>query len=209
MAKFDAENYVSAHERIQKFWNDHKNGAITTTVVKDAEGEVAGIHASVFRNQDDQRPAGSGHGYVYEFKSKAIEKAETIAVGRALAMMGYEVEKGIASEEEMEDFEETTSKKRGSLGGGRKKKKRSGGLGGRKNKAKEVEEDDEEEDDELDEESSSASSVLAKARAKRRKLMETDEDEVDGEEEDDLEIDEEDDDEDELAKFKTANRKRG
>lgn len=198
MAKFDSENYVSAHERIKKFWGDYPNGSILTNAVTDKDGEITAIHASVFKKSDDTRASGTGHGYVYEMKSKAIEKAETIAVGRALAMIGYEVTNGIASAEEMEDFEEETKPKRKGLG------RKTRGLGLKKKQTKVVE-DTEEEDTE---ETTGGSSILDKHRARRQKLLEADEGE-ELEEDEEVELDDEDDDEeDQLAKFKTT-RKRG
>ncbi|MGA9772278.1 MAG: hypothetical protein WBV94_24815 [Blastocatellia bacterium] len=63
------------------------------------------MRAEVYRNADDALPAASGH--AYELKSEGyvqrtsyIEVGETSAVGRALAMCGFEVKRGIAGREE-------------------------------------------------------------------------------------------------------------
>ena len=63
--------------------------------------------AYAFRNNEDTRPA-TGHamekeGSSYINKTSHIENCETSAVGRALAMLGFEIKKSIASKEEVED----------------------------------------------------------------------------------------------------------
>ena len=59
------------------------------------------------RDREDTRPA-TGHAYEKEGssfinKTSYIENCETSAVGRALAMLGFEIKKSIASREEVEN----------------------------------------------------------------------------------------------------------
>lgn len=63
------------------------------------------MRAEVYRDAADPQPAATGH--AYELKSEGyvnrtshVENAETSAVGRALAMLGLEVKRGIASQED-------------------------------------------------------------------------------------------------------------
>ena len=99
---------MTVAERIEKFYQRHENGRIVTHIVEhDAERGFILMRAEVYRNADDALPAATGH--AYELKSEGyvqrtsyIEVGETSAVGRALAMAGFEVRRGIASREEME-----------------------------------------------------------------------------------------------------------
>ena len=102
------QDYVTVAERIEKFYQRHENGRIVTHIVEhDAERGFILMRAEIYRSADDALPAATGH--AYEFKSEGyvqrtsyIEVCETSAVGRALAMAGFEVRRGIASREEME-----------------------------------------------------------------------------------------------------------
>ena len=63
--------------------------------------------AYAYRNQEDTKPA-TGHamekeGSTYINKTSHIENCETSAVGRALAMLGFEIKKSVASKEEVEN----------------------------------------------------------------------------------------------------------
>jgi hypothetical protein len=102
------QDYVTVAERIEKFYQRHENGRIVTHIIEhDAERGFILMRAEIYRNLDDALPAATGH--AYEFKSEGyvqrtsyIEVCETSCVGRALAMAGFEVRRGIASREEME-----------------------------------------------------------------------------------------------------------
>jgi hypothetical protein len=102
------QDYVTVAERIEKFYERYPEGRIITHIIEhDAERGFILIRAEVYRNADDALPAATGH--AYELKSEGyvqrtsyIEVGETSAVGRALAMAGFEVKRGIASREEME-----------------------------------------------------------------------------------------------------------
>jgi hypothetical protein len=102
------QDYVSVAERIEKFYQKYPEGRIITQIVHhDLERGFILMRAEVYRNAEDTLPAATGH--AYEMKSEGyvqrtsyIEVGETSSVGRALAMAGFEVKRGIASREEME-----------------------------------------------------------------------------------------------------------
>jgi hypothetical protein len=102
------QDYITVAERIEKFYERYPEGRIITHIIEhDAERGFILLRAEIYRNADDVLPASTGH--AYELKSEGyvqrtsyIEVGETSAVGRALAMAGFEVRRGIASREEME-----------------------------------------------------------------------------------------------------------
>ncbi|HJQ70851.1 MAG TPA: hypothetical protein VKA70_17890 [Blastocatellia bacterium] len=102
------QDYVTVAERIEKFYERYPEGRLITHIVEhDAERGFILMRAEVYRNADDALPVATGH--AYELKSEGyvqrtsyIEVCETSCVGRALAMAGFEVRRGIASREEME-----------------------------------------------------------------------------------------------------------
>lgn len=104
-------DYVPVSERISKFYEQYDEGRILTTIVEhDREQGFILMRAEVYRSPDDAQPASTGHAYElqnngYVNKTSYIENCETGAVGRALAIMGYEIKRGIASREEMEKVE--------------------------------------------------------------------------------------------------------
>lgn len=104
-------NYVPVNERLEQFYSDHPEGRVLTSVLEhSAEQGFILMRAETYRNQDDALPAATGHAFEnrsegYVNKTSYIENCETSAVGRALALMGYEIKRGIASREEMEKVE--------------------------------------------------------------------------------------------------------
>jgi hypothetical protein len=102
------QDYVTVAERIEKFYERFPEGRIVTHIVEhDAERGFILMRAEVYRHPDDAQPSASGHAYEYRDagyvqKTSYIEVGETSAVGRALALCGFEVKRGIASREEME-----------------------------------------------------------------------------------------------------------
>ena len=102
------QDYVTVAERIEKFYERYPEGRIVTHIIEhDAERGFILMRAEVYRNPDDAQPSATGHAYEYRDagfvqKTSYIEVGETSAVGRALALCGFEVKRGIASREEME-----------------------------------------------------------------------------------------------------------
>ena len=102
------QDYVTVAERIEKFYEQYPDGRIVTHIVEhDMERGFILMRAEGFRNSDDALPSATGH--AFEFRSEGyvnrtsyIENCESSSVGRMLAMMGFEVKRGISSREEME-----------------------------------------------------------------------------------------------------------
>lgn len=102
------EDYVPVAERLERFYERFPDGRITTSIVEhNLESGFVLMRAEVYRNPDDAQPAATGHafevrGESYVNKTSYIENAETSSVGRALALLGFEVKRGIASREEVQ-----------------------------------------------------------------------------------------------------------
>lgn len=102
------DGYIPVAERIERFYEKFPDGRICTSIIEhDAESGFILMRAEVFRTPDDAQPSATGHafevrGESYVNKTSYIENAETSSVGRALALLGFEVKRGIASREEME-----------------------------------------------------------------------------------------------------------
>jgi hypothetical protein len=107
MANFNLDKYITVNERISKFYKDNPDGRILTKLVHldgpDVKGRMAIIKASIYLGDllVATGYAKEREGSYGANKTAFIENCETSAVGRALALFGMEVEKGIASREEM------------------------------------------------------------------------------------------------------------
>jgi hypothetical protein len=99
---------VPVAERLERFYERYPEGRITTSIVQhDLETGFVLMRAEVYRGPDDAQPASTGHAFEvrnesYVNKTSYVENAETSSVGRALAMLGFEVKRGIASREELQ-----------------------------------------------------------------------------------------------------------
>ena len=106
--RFNPDEYITVHERIEKFYARFPQGRIITAIIEhDAETGFILMRSEVYREPDDALPAATGH--AYELRSAGhvqqgsyVEVCETFSVGRALALLGFEVRRGVASREEME-----------------------------------------------------------------------------------------------------------
>ncbi|HEX8145742.1 MAG TPA: hypothetical protein VF591_00960 [Pyrinomonadaceae bacterium] len=105
--RFNPDEYITVSERIEKFYAKFPQGRIITTVMEHSQetGFIL-MRAEVYREPDDALPAATGH--AYELKSAGhvqagsyVEVCETSSVGRALALLGFEVRRGVASREEV------------------------------------------------------------------------------------------------------------
>jgi pyruvate/2-oxoglutarate dehydrogenase complex dihydrolipoamide acyltransferase (E2) component len=105
--RFNPDEYITVSERIEKFYVKFPQGRIITTVMEHSQetGFIL-MRAEVYREPDDALPAATGH--AYELRSAGhvqagsyVEVCETSSVGRALALLGFEVRRGVASREEV------------------------------------------------------------------------------------------------------------
>jgi hypothetical protein len=105
--RFNPDEYITVSERIEKFYARFPQGRIVTTIIEhSAETGFILMRAEVYREPDDGFPAATGH--AYELRSAGhvqagsyVEVCETSSVGRALALLGFEVRRGVASREEV------------------------------------------------------------------------------------------------------------
>lgn len=98
------KQYAQVKDRVKEFRQDNPSGLIETTPTIQADGQIL-FKARILKDKSDETSAeASGHAMGKSGTAKAFEKLETIAVGRALALLGYASDGEIASSEEMEEF---------------------------------------------------------------------------------------------------------
>jgi len=96
--------YAQVKDRLQEFRQQNPNGLIETAPTIQPDGQIL-FKARILKDKADTSSAeASGHALGPNKGDKAFEKLETIAVGRALALLGYATDGEIASSEEMEEF---------------------------------------------------------------------------------------------------------
>lgn len=96
--------YAKVSDRLKEFRADCPNSSIITTPTILDTGMVM-FKAYIIKDKTDEHSADStGHALQTKTGTKDFEKLETIAVGRALALLGYGADGEIASSEEMEEF---------------------------------------------------------------------------------------------------------
>lgn len=96
--------YARVAERLKAFREDCPNGSINTKYEFLDNGMVA-FKSYVLKDKSDPNSAdATGHSFGETKNKKEFEKLETIATGRALALLGYLASGEIASSEEMEEF---------------------------------------------------------------------------------------------------------
>ncbi len=101
------KDYVQVNERIIAFYELHPEGSLQSEIVEFSETRVV-VKAYAYRKPGDPLP-GIGHSYMaipgkstYTIGSE-LENTETSAWGRALAALGFEVKRGVASRNEIEN----------------------------------------------------------------------------------------------------------
>lgn len=105
MSGFKMDDYVPVQERVDAFIKAYPQGSLQSEIVELTDNRVT-VKALAYRTPDDPRP-GIGHsslgipGATSFTKGSEIENAETSAWGRAIAALGFEVKRGIASAEEV------------------------------------------------------------------------------------------------------------
>lgn len=103
MANFNLNDYVQVNERLELFRKDHPTWGLLSDLIID-DGNRIVLKATV--TDDAGRIIANGfaeevRGSTPVNRTSALENAETSAWGRALANLGYEVKKSIASRQEV------------------------------------------------------------------------------------------------------------
>ena len=105
---YDLSDYVDVAERVQKFHEKYPEGSLQSDWrLAELDGkQTIIVKAYAYRQPDDAKP-GIGHatepvpGLTKFTKNSELMVGETSAWGRALAALGFEVKRGIASREEV------------------------------------------------------------------------------------------------------------
>lgn len=101
------KDYVQVNERIIAFYAKFPDGSLQSEVVTLTDKLVV-IKGYAYRSPSDPRP-GIGHssmmipGTTPYTEDSEVENAETSAWGRALAALGFEVKRSVASRQEIEN----------------------------------------------------------------------------------------------------------
>ena len=110
---FDLSNYETVEDRLIRFWADHPNGRIATSLIAQ-DGDQVIFRAEVFFEYIDTLPKATG--YAEEIRGSSpvnktahVENCETSSIGRALANAGYATHGKRPSREEMSKVSRTGS----------------------------------------------------------------------------------------------------
>jgi len=104
--------YAKVSDRLKEFRSENPRASITTTPIPQDSGMVL-FKAYILKDKADEHSAdATGHALQIKAGTKDFEKLETVAVGRALALLGYGADGEIASSEEMEEFERFQDEKK-------------------------------------------------------------------------------------------------
>lgn len=107
--------YAQVKDRLKEFRSQNPNALIETTPTIRADGAIL-FRARILKDKADPNSGeATGNAMGEQKGDKAFEKIETIAVGRALAFLGYAADGEIASSEEMEQFFEYKEEQRQTL----------------------------------------------------------------------------------------------
>lgn len=139
------EGYQTVDSRVEKFRAEHPLGSITTKVVFKTEGgETLGVAFRATVRTETGAILGTGHGYSDLEDTKDFEKAESVAIGRALKYAGY------PAVDEDSEVEETEKPKKVGKGNSLTRLKKKVEVV--KEEAEEAEESEEETEEETEEE---------------------------------------------------------
>lgn len=100
------KDYITVAERIEAFQAKYPDGSLQADIVELSENRVV-MRAYAYRDRDDAKP-GMGYSSMpipaknVMLRDSEIETCETSAWGRAIAALGFEVRKGVASRNEIE-----------------------------------------------------------------------------------------------------------
>lgn len=102
--QLQGNEYAKVPERLKAFRQDCPNGLVETTPTIQEDGQIMFTARVVKDKSKPESAEATGHSLGKNNGNKAFEKLETVAVGRALALLGYLISGEIASSEEMEEF---------------------------------------------------------------------------------------------------------
>ena len=106
--KVSGGEYAKVNSRMLEFRSENPRGKIDTNFeyIELTDKTYIQFKATIVKDKSDDTSAeATGHARLLnDDKQKTFEKCETIAVGRALAFLGYGADGEIASSEEMEEF---------------------------------------------------------------------------------------------------------
>ena len=112
MPGFNLDNYETVEDRLVKFWADHTDGRINTSIHYYDDTRIL-VRAEIYFDREDVRPVATG--YAEELRGASpvnrtshAENAETSAIGRALANCGYAAKGARPSREEMQKVQRAT-----------------------------------------------------------------------------------------------------
>jgi hypothetical protein len=104
--KLQGKDYATVPQRLKEFRQNNPRSLVETEPKFNEDGSVV-FSARIIKDKKDPNSAeATGHSYGKLTGDKAFEKLETIATGRALALLGYLNNGQVATSEEMEEFEE-------------------------------------------------------------------------------------------------------
>jgi hypothetical protein len=98
--KIGSQEYAKVADRLKAYREENPTGKIETSFTQLPDGQM--ILKATIKKENGAEATGQAMGKLD--KDKAFEKLESIAVGRALAFLGYLASGEIASSEEMQEF---------------------------------------------------------------------------------------------------------
>lgn len=101
--------YAKVADRLRLFREDNPNGVIITSFERNDAAVV--FTATIKKENNETSGFAVAHSLGNLKDSKSFEKLETVAVGRALALLGYIADGEIASFEEIEQSKELEDEK--------------------------------------------------------------------------------------------------
>ena len=109
------DDYIEVNERIMAFYSKYPEGSLQTEIYTLTESLVV-MQARAYRNPTDPRPATGWSslqipGSTNFTRGSEIENCETSAWGRAIAALGFEVKRGIASRQEVQNHDDPPPRK--------------------------------------------------------------------------------------------------
>lgn len=97
------KKYAPVGERLNAFHEKYSNGSIQTTYFLTENGSAV-MSAKIILDVDKPGRFFTGHSGGKLGGEKSLEKLETVAIGRGLAVSGFAPDGTIASYEEMEEY---------------------------------------------------------------------------------------------------------